>query len=171
MDLFSRTCLDLGSSFILIKKGLIGLSALQVGSRIILLLFFYCDFRSLSKIPKENGSLLRWLDVWLYSSFSFRYSANWNWQFCNIDTNSLTPLNTLVLGALVLCWFWKKTGLGCFNWLWEASLVFNGAMNHPNQNYYYAILVIIALDLLCCKCKLNRFCQTWVQLASQPVIF
>ena len=23
-------------------------------------------------------------------------------------------------------------------------LVFNGAMNHPNQNYYYAILVIIA---------------------------
>jgi hypothetical protein len=30
-------------------------------------------------------------------------------------------------------------------------LVFNGAMNHPDQNYYYAILVII-VRLLCHKC-------------------
>jgi hypothetical protein len=49
-------------------------------------------------------------------------------------------------------------------------LVFNGAMNHPNQlllRYFH-----YRLDLLCCKCKLNqKFCQTWVQLASQPVIF
>jgi hypothetical protein len=43
-------------------------------------------------------------------------------------------------------------------------------MNHPNQNYYYAILVIISICYA--KCKLNqKFCQTWVQLASQPVIF
>jgi hypothetical protein len=61
MDLFSRTCLDLGSSFILIQKGLIGLSALQVGSlRIIFAaVLLLIGFRSLSKIPKENGSLLR----------------------------------------------------------------------------------------------------------------
>jgi hypothetical protein len=33
-------------------------------------------------------------DVWdFYSGFSFRYSANWNWQFGNIDTKFLTPLN------------------------------------------------------------------------------
>jgi hypothetical protein len=75
----------------------------------------------------------------------FRYSANWNWQFCNIDTKFLTPLNTLVLGALVFGWFWKKTGLGVLiGLLGSLLLVFNGAMNHPNQNYYYAILVIIA---------------------------
>jgi hypothetical protein len=55
MDLFSRTCLDLGSSFILIK-GLIGLSALQVGSYGLFLLLFLLliGFRSLSKIPKEK---------------------------------------------------------------------------------------------------------------------
>ena len=45
-----------GSSFILIKKGLIGLSALQVGSlRIIFAAIFLLliGFKSLSKIPKE----------------------------------------------------------------------------------------------------------------------
>jgi hypothetical protein len=172
MDLFSRTCLDLGSSFILIKKDWLDYQLYKLVPGLSLLLFFYCDFRSLSKIPKENGSLLRWLDVWLYSGFSFRYSANWNWQFCNIDTNSLTPLNTLVLGALVLRWFWKKTGLGCFNWTLGSFFSFQCAMNHPNQNYYYAILVIIAS--ICYAVNVNlikSFCQTWVQLASQPVIF
>jgi hypothetical protein len=41
-------------------------------------------------------------------------------------------------------------------------------MNHPNQNYYYAILVIIAS--ICYAVNVNlikSFCQTWVQLASQ----
>jgi hypothetical protein len=42
-------------------------------------------------------------------------------------------------------------------------------MNHPNQNYYYAILVIIAS--ICYAVNKQKFCQTWVQLASQPVIF
>jgi hypothetical protein len=59
MDLFSRTCLDLGE-FILIKKGLIGLSALQVGSlRIIFAAFLLLiGFRSLSKIPKEKWKFI-----------------------------------------------------------------------------------------------------------------
>jgi hypothetical protein len=62
MDLFSRTCLDLGSSFILIKKGLIGLSALQVGSlRIIFAAVFITDWfqKFVKDSKKENGSLLR----------------------------------------------------------------------------------------------------------------
>jgi hypothetical protein len=48
------------------------------------------------------------------------------------------------LGALVLALVLKEDRFGVLIGLLEAYLVFNGAMNHPNQNYYYAILVIIA---------------------------
>jgi hypothetical protein len=66
----------------------------------------------------------------------------------------------LVLGALVLALVLKEDRFGVFNWtLGSLLLVFNGAMNHPNQNYYYAILVIIA-SICYAKCKLNQFCQT-----------
>jgi hypothetical protein len=78
MDLFSRTCLDLGSSFILIK-GLIGLSALQVGSlRIIFAaIFLLIGFRSLSKIPKEKWKFIAMTSMFgTFIPFSFRYSAN-----------------------------------------------------------------------------------------------
>jgi hypothetical protein len=64
----------LGSSFILIKKGLIGLSALQVGSlRIIFAAVFLLliGFRSLSKIQKKM-EVYDDFDVWdFYSGFSF----------------------------------------------------------------------------------------------------
>ncbi|HEX9152413.1 MAG TPA: EamA family transporter, partial [Flavobacterium sp.] len=45
-----------GSSFILIKKGLVGLTALQLGSLRILFaaVFLLCiGFKSITKIPKE----------------------------------------------------------------------------------------------------------------------
>jgi drug/metabolite transporter (DMT)-like permease len=60
--------------------------------------------------------------------------------------NSLTPLNTLVLGTLVFgVSFQRRQVWGVFIGLvGSLLLVFNGAMNHPDQNYYYAILVIIA---------------------------
>jgi drug/metabolite transporter (DMT)-like permease len=60
--------------------------------------------------------------------------------------NSLTPLNTLVLGTLVFgVSFQRGVRFGGFIGLvGSLLLVFNGAMNHPDQNYYYAILVIIA---------------------------
>jgi drug/metabolite transporter (DMT)-like permease len=35
-------------------------------------------------------------------------------------------------------------------------LVLNGAMNHPDQNYYYAILVIIASICYAINVKLNQ---------------
>jgi hypothetical protein len=60
MDLF-RTCLDLGSSFILIKGIDWIISSTGWSLRIIFAAVFLLliGFRSLSKIPKKNGSLLR----------------------------------------------------------------------------------------------------------------
>jgi drug/metabolite transporter (DMT)-like permease len=60
--------------------------------------------------------------------------------------NSLTPLNTLVLGILVFgIQFQKRQVFGVFVGLVGCLLlVLSGASAHPGQNYYYVVLVVIA---------------------------
>lgn len=140
-----------GSSFILIKKGLVGLSALQLGSLRILfaaIFLLLIGFKSLLKIPKQ-----KWKYISLTSIFGTFIPA---YLFAIAETeidssitailNSLTPLNTLILGAIVFGINFKRNQVwGVFIGLVGSMLlVFNGAINHPEQNYYYAILVIIA---------------------------
>ena len=140
-----------GSSFILIKKGLVGLSALQLGSLRILfaaIFLLLIGFKSLMKIPR-----LKWKYIALTSLFGTFIPA---YLFAIAETeidssitailNSLTPLNTLILGAMAFGINFKRTQVwGVFiGLLGSLLLVFNGAINHPEQNYYYAILVVIA---------------------------
>lgn len=140
-----------GSSFILIKKGLIGLTALQLGSlRIIFAALFLIiiGFKSLSKIQKHQ-----WKFIALTSLFGTFIPA---YLFAIAETeidssitailNSLTPLNALLIGASFFGITFHKNQvwgviIGLFGCL---LLVVNGAINHPEQNYYYAILVLIA---------------------------
>lgn len=140
-----------GSSFILIKKGLIGLSALQVGSlRIIFAATFLLliGFKSLSKIPKEKWKFIAMTSMFgtFVPAFLFALAQTEIDSSVSSILNSLTPLNTLILGALVFgVGFEKRQVWGIFIGLaGSLLLVFNGAMNHPNQNYYYAILIILA---------------------------
>jgi len=60
--------------------------------------------------------------------------------------NSLTPLNTLIIGALVFGLQFKKNQIFgvLIGLIGSALLILNGAIHHPEQNYYYAILVLIA---------------------------
>ncbi|SDZ85884.1 EamA-like transporter family protein [Flavobacterium gillisiae] len=140
-----------GSSFILIKKGLIGLSALQVGSlRIIFAAIFLLviGFKSLSKIPKEKWKFIAMTSMFgtFVPAFLFALAQTEIDSSVSSILNSLTPLNTLILGALVFgVSFERRQVWGVFiGLIGSLLLVFNGAMNHPDQNYYYAILVIIA---------------------------
>ena len=140
-----------GSSFILIKKGLIGLTALQLGSLRILfaaIFLMIIGFRSLSKIPK-----FKWKYIALTSLFgTFIPAYLFAIAQTQIDSsvssilNSLTPLNTLILGALVFGLQFKRNQIfGILIGLaGSALLILNGAIHHPEQNYYYAILVLIA---------------------------
>lgn len=140
-----------GSSFILIKKGLIGLTALQLGSlRILFAAIFLVliGFKSLSKIPKY-----KWKYIALTSMFgTFIPAYLFAIAQTQIDSsvssilNSLTPLNTLILGALVFGLQFKRNQIfGILIGLaGSALLILNGAIHHPEQNYYYAILVLIA---------------------------
>jgi drug/metabolite transporter (DMT)-like permease len=140
-----------GSSFILIKKGLIGLTALQLGSlRIIFAAFFLVliGFKSLAKIPKE-----KWKYIALTSMFgTFIPAYLFAIAQTEIDSsvssilNSLTPLNTLILGALAFGLQFKRNQIFgiLIGLIGSALLILNGAIHHPEQNYYYAILVLIA---------------------------
>ena len=140
-----------GSSFILIKKGLIGLTALQLGSlRIIFAAVFLLliGFKSLSKIP-----MYKWKYIALTSLFgTFIPAYLFAIAQTEIDSsvssilNSLTPLNTLILGALVFGLQFKKNQIFgiLIGLIGSALLILNGAIHHPEQNYYYAILVLIA---------------------------
>ena len=163
-----------GSSFILIKKGLVGLNAIQVGSfRIIFAAIFLLiiGFQSLKKIP-----LHKWKFIALTSLFGTFIPA---YFFAIAETevdssivailNALTPLNTLVLGVLFFgIQSQKRQFLGVFIGLIGCLLlVFNGAANHPNQNYYFTILVVIAT--LCYAINVNLIKKHLSDLSSLSI--
>ncbi|MFH6933615.1 DMT family transporter [Flavobacterium sp. FlaQc-30] len=140
-----------GSSFILIKRGLVGLTAVQVGSfRIIFAALFLLiiGFKSLKKISRHQ-----WKFVAITAFFgTFTPAYLFAIAETEVDSsivailNSLTPLNTLVLGIVIFgIQFQKRQVLGVFVGLIGCLLlVLSGASSHPGQNYYYVILVVIA---------------------------
>ena len=140
-----------GSSFILIKRGLVGLNPFQLGSlRIIFCAVFLLvvGFKSLTSIP-----LYKWKYIALTSLFGTFIPA---YLFAVAQTqinssvssilNSLTPLNTLIFGVLVFGLDFKRTQIYgvIIGLIGTFLLIWNGAVNHPNQNYYYTILIVIA---------------------------
>jgi drug/metabolite transporter (DMT)-like permease len=140
-----------GSSFILIKKGLLGLSPMQVGSlRIIFagIFLLLIGFKSLLKIPSY-----KWKYVALTSLFgtfipAFLFAIAQTQIDSSISSilNSLTPMNTLLIGILVFGLSLKRNQIigVTIGLIGSALLILNGAITHPNQNYYYAILILLA---------------------------
>ena len=140
-----------GSSFILIKKGLVGLTAIQLGSLRILfaaIFLLIIGFKNLSKIPKQKWKYIALTSLLgtFIPAYLFAIAETQIDSSITAILNSLTPLNTLVFGVLVFgIGFQKSQAWGVFiGLIGSVLLVFNGAINHPEQNYYYAILVIIA---------------------------
>ncbi len=140
-----------GSSFILMKKALIGLSPIQVGalrmliSAVFLLLI---GFRSLQKIKARHWKYIA-ITAGLgtfFPVFLFAFAVNGIDSAVAAILNSLTPFNTFVFGALVFGFpFKKKQLVGILVGLaGTLVLILNGAVLNPNQNYWYALLVIIA---------------------------
>jgi drug/metabolite transporter (DMT)-like permease len=140
-----------GSSFILIKRGLIALNPFQVGSlRIVFagLFLLIIGFKTLPKIPRHKWKYVA--ITALFGTFipAFLFSVAQTQISSTVSSilNSLTPLNTLVLGVFLFgLSFERKQIFGVVIGLIGSSiLILNGAANHPEQNYYYAILIIIA---------------------------
>ena len=140
-----------GSSFILIKKGLIGLTPMQLGSlRIIFAALFLLliGFKSLAKIPH-----IKWKYIALTATLgTFIPAYLFAIAQTQIDStvssilNSLTPLNTLIFGVFAFGLSFRRPQVFgvVIGLVGTFLLIINGAFHHPEQNYYYAILVLIA---------------------------
>lgn len=140
-----------GSSFILIKKGLVSLTPMQLGSlRIIFAAVFLLliGFKSLAKIPQHQwkyialtATLGTFIPAFLFSIAQTQMDSS-----VSAILNSLTPLNTMILGGIAFGLSFKRAQVfGVFiGLIGTFMLIINGALNHPEQNYYYAILIIIA---------------------------
>ena len=140
-----------GSSFILIKKGLIGLTPIQLGSlRIIFagIFLILVGFKSLSKISFQQWKFIALTALFgtFIPAYLFAIAQTEIDSSVSSILNSLTPLNTLVIGSLAFgLQFRRNQIIGVIiGLIGSALLILNGAINHPEQNYYYALLVIIA---------------------------
>lgn len=140
-----------GSSFILIKKGLVGLNPFQLGSlRIIFCAVFLLiiGFRSLTAIYLHQWKYIAltslfgtFIPAYLFAIAETKVSSS----ICSI-LNSLTPLNTLILGSIVFGLNFKRSQfMGVLiGLIGTAILIFNGNNQEGTENYYYSILVLIA---------------------------
>jgi len=140
-----------GSSFILIKKALIGLSPLQLGSlRIIIsgIILFIAGFKSLKNLSKNT---LKWI---ILSGFLGTFFPAFLFAFAEteIDSsiasilNSIVPINTIILGFVAFKIFsTRRQIIGVIvGFMGTLLLIANGASINPEQNYWYAVLVITA---------------------------
>ena len=140
-----------GSSFILMKKALVHLSPVQVGAlRMIFtgMTLIPLGYRGLAQVSKKQ-----WFYIFLTALvgtfipvFLFAFAV------MNIDSsivsilNSLTPLNTLWVGAAFFGFsFLRKQILGVLIGLSGAlMLILKGAQLNPDQNYAFALLIVVA---------------------------
>ncbi len=140
-----------GSSFILMKKALIGLTPIQVGALRILITAFVlvlAGFKQIFTIKKRH-----WYYIFLtavlgtfFPAFLFAYAIKGIDSSITSILNSLTPLNTLIVGALLFGFsFMRHQLFGILvGLIGTAILIFKGAELNPNQNYWYALLVILS---------------------------
>jgi drug/metabolite transporter (DMT)-like permease len=140
-----------GSSFILMKKALIGLTPIQLGAlRMLITAVFLLliGFKSLRQIKKRHWKYIA-ITAALGTFFPAFFFA---FAIVKIDSsivsilNSLTPFNTFIFGALVFGFtFNRKQLIGIFiGLIGTVILILKGAALNPTQNYWYAILILLA---------------------------
>lgn len=140
-----------GSSFILIKKGLVGLSALQVGSLRIVFAAMFLLIVGLKSLKKIKGKQWKWI---AFSGFFGTFFPAYLFSFAEteIDSaivsilNSTTPLLSMLLGVFIFkAAFVRNKFIGVIVGLaGTTALILSGAAVNPEQNYWYSLLVILA---------------------------
>ena len=137
-----------GSSFILIKKGLVGLSSFQVASlRIIFaaIVIFIYSYNSLLKIPKKSW---KWILITAYTGTFFPvYLISYGQTeiqsgLASIIT-TITPINTLIVGIIFFgLVYTKKQLLGLLIGLIGAILlIYEASEADININIYYSFFI------------------------------
>jgi drug/metabolite transporter (DMT)-like permease len=140
-----------GSSFILIKKGLDGLNPFQLGSlRIIFCAVFLLiiGFNSLKSIALHQWKYIAltslfgtFIPAYLFAIAQTKVSSS----ICSI-LNSLTPLNTLILGAFFFGLNFRRNQIFgiIIGLIGTTVLIFNGRAQGVSEDNSYSVFVLIA---------------------------
>ena len=138
-----------GTSFILIKKALIGLNPYQLGAlRTIItgLFLFTAGYNSIKSIKKKDW---KWIAISgflgsFFPSFFFAIAETEIDSAVASILNSLVPLNTILLGLAVFkIASTRRQVFGVIiGFIGTAILILKGAELNPEQNYLYAGFVI-----------------------------
>jgi len=151
-----------GSSYILIKKALIGLSPLQVGSlRTIIstVLLLAIGYSSLKSIPRD-----KWKWILITGLVSFIPPFLFAYAQTEIDSalaailNSLTPLATLLIGV----GFYrfkidsKQISGVIIGLIGSVLLMYQGSVINPDQNLLYVFFIIFASVLYAIQVNLLK---------------
>ena len=151
-----------GSSYILIKKALIGLSPLQVGSlRTIIstVLLLVIGYSSLKTIPRD-----KWKWILITGLVSFIPPFLFAYAQTEIDSalaailNSLTPLATLLIGV----GFYrfkidsKQISGVIIGLIGSVLLMYQGSVINPDQNLLYVFFIIFASVLYAVQVNLLK---------------
>lgn len=140
-----------GSSFILMKKALLGLTAIQIGALRILfagILLILVGYKSIKEIKKHH-----WKPIFacalvgtFFPAFLFAYAIKGIDSSIASILNSITPFNALWIGVTVFGFtFNKKQLFGVFiGFVGTLLLILKSIDVSSNQNYWYALLPVIA---------------------------
>ena len=133
------------------KYALVGLSAVQVGAlRVFITAVFLIliGFKRLFKIEKRHWYYLV-INGFIGSfipSFLMAYTVEKMDSSIVSILNSLTPLNTLIFGALLFGFGFRKRQLAgvLIGLLGTLMLILKGAELNPNQDYFYSSFILVA---------------------------
>ena len=140
-----------GSSFILMKRALVGLTPIEVGALRILITAIFLTligFNRLIKIKKRHWYYLT-LNGFVgtfFPAFLFAYAIDKIDSSIASILNSLTPLNTLIFGALIFGFGFRKRQLigVLIGLVGTVLLILKGIELNPNQDYFYASFVLMS---------------------------
>ena len=140
-----------GSSYILIKRGLVGLSPIELGSArivistIFLLILGYKSLKCLSRYHWKWLIITGFLGTF-FPSFFFAFSQQHIDSSVAAILNSLTPIFTVLVGiTLFATRMLARQYLGVFlGFAGSLGLVWGGAQINPNQPVGYVLLIISA---------------------------
>ena len=140
-----------GSSFILMQLGLKGVNSVQLGSLRVIFAALFLIIVGFKQIPQTP--LYKWKYIALTAlcgtfipAFLFAFALTKIDGSISSILNSLTPLNTLLVGLLFFGMNVQRSQffgviigfIGC------ALLVLFGDGENTTENYYYALLIVIA---------------------------
>lgn len=140
-----------GSSFILIKKGLVGLSPIQLGAVRVLITGIFLTLIGFKKVKQISKQQWLWIAIsgfigTLFPSILFAYAETEIDSAIASILNSTVPILALILGIMFFgAKFIKRQFWGVLvGLIGSLLLILAGATLNPDQNYWYASLPVIA---------------------------